>query len=68
MWTYIFDVLVYTGILVISYAPIHCLAKLKSNNLRFTQVGAELPMDSDDADEENKSENGKTLLYVFERG
>jgi hypothetical protein len=25
-------------------------------------------MDSDDADEENKSENGKTLLYVFERG
>ena len=25
-------------------------------------------MDSDDADEENKLENGKTLLYVFERG
>ena len=25
-------------------------------------------MDSDEADEENKSEDGKTLLYVFERG
>jgi hypothetical protein len=33
------------------------------------QVGAELPMDSDEADEENKAEDGgKTLLYVFERG
>ena len=32
------------------------------------QVGAELPIDSDDADKENKTENGKTLLYVFERG
>ena len=32
------------------------------------QVGAELPLDSDDADEENKRENGKTLLCVFERG
>jgi hypothetical protein len=32
------------------------------------QVGVELPMDSDEADEENKSENGRTLLYVLERG
>jgi len=32
------------------------------------QVGAEIPIDSDDADEENKSKTGKTLLYVFERG
>ena len=32
------------------------------------QVGVEIPMDSDEADEENKSEGGKTLLYVFERG
>jgi hypothetical protein len=32
------------------------------------QIGAELPVDSVDADEENKAENGKTLLYVFERG
>ena len=34
----------------------------------FTQVGVELPMDSDEADEENKADNGKTLLYVFGRG
>jgi hypothetical protein len=32
------------------------------------QVGAELPMDSDEADEENKMDDGKTLLYIFERG
>ncbi len=32
------------------------------------QIGAELPMDSDDADEENKLSDGRTLLYVFERG
>jgi hypothetical protein len=32
------------------------------------QVGAELAMDSDDADEEHKSENGRTLLNVFEKG
>jgi hypothetical protein len=25
-------------------------------------------MDSDDADEEHKSENGRTLLNVFEKG
>jgi hypothetical protein len=31
-------------------------------------VGVEIPMDSDEADEENKAEGGKTLLYVFERG
>jgi hypothetical protein len=34
----------------------------------LSQIGVELPMDSDDADEENKSQNGKTLLYVLERG
>ena len=32
------------------------------------QVGAELPVDSDDATAENQSENGNTLLFVFERG
>jgi hypothetical protein len=32
------------------------------------QVGAELPIDSDEADEENKKANGKTCLYVFGRG
>ncbi len=31
-------------------------------------VNAELPMDSEEADEENRSENGKTLLFVFGRG
>jgi hypothetical protein len=36
--------------------------------LSVTQVGVELPMDSDDADEENKKDDGKTLLYVFGRG
>jgi hypothetical protein len=32
------------------------------------QVVAEIPMDSSEADEENKQANGKTLLYVLERG
>ena len=32
------------------------------------QVGVEIPMDSEDADEENQSENGSTLLHIFERG
>jgi hypothetical protein len=32
------------------------------------QVGAELPIDSDEADEENKKAHGKTCLYVFGRG
>ncbi len=32
------------------------------------QVGAEIPMDSSEADEENKQAGGKTLLYVLERG
>jgi hypothetical protein len=32
------------------------------------QVGAEIPVDSDDADTENKDANGSTLLCVFERG
>ncbi len=35
--------------------------------LNVNQVGAELPVDSDDADAENQSE-GRTLLFVFERG
>ncbi len=29
------------------------------------QVGLELPLDSEEADEENSKPNGKTLLYVF---
>ncbi len=32
------------------------------------QVGVELPMDSAEADEENKKPDGTTLLYVFGRG
>ncbi len=32
------------------------------------QVGVELPMDSEEADEENKKQNGNTLLYMFGRG
>ncbi len=32
------------------------------------RVGVELPMDSDEADEENRTEGGSTLLYVFSRG
>jgi hypothetical protein len=32
------------------------------------QVGVELPMDSDEADEEHRTQGGKTLLYVFSRG
>jgi hypothetical protein len=31
-------------------------------------VNAELPMDSEEADEENNDQNGKTLLFVFRRG
>jgi hypothetical protein len=31
-------------------------------------VNVELPMDSEEADEENKRENGLTHLYVFSRG
>ena len=32
------------------------------------QVGAEIPIDSEDADEANLNDNGRTLLYVFSRG
>ena len=32
------------------------------------QVGAEIPIDSDDADEAQLNDNGRTLLYVFSRG
>ena len=35
---------------------------------RVLQIGAEVPIDSEEADEENRSAKGKTLLYVFERG
>jgi hypothetical protein len=31
-------------------------------------VGVELPMDSAEADEENKKPDGRTLLYVLKRG
>ncbi len=31
-------------------------------------VNVELPMDSEEADEENKAEDGRTVLYVFGRG
>jgi hypothetical protein len=31
-------------------------------------VNVELPLDSDEADEENRRENGLTHLYVFGRG
>ncbi len=31
-------------------------------------VNVELPMDSEEADEENRAENGKTQLFVFGRG
>jgi hypothetical protein len=33
-----------------------------------SQVGVELPIDSDDADEENKTEDGRTLLNILARG
>ncbi len=31
-------------------------------------VNVELPIESDEADEENKSDTGRTVLYVFGRG
>lgn len=34
----------------------------------YWQVGVEIPIDSDDADEENKTENGRTLLNILSRG
>ena len=36
--------------------------------IKAGQVGLELPMDSPEADEENRKPGGKTLLYVFEKG
>jgi hypothetical protein len=39
-----------------------------SSGLPLHQVGAEIPIDSDDADEANLNDNGRTLLYVFSRG
>jgi hypothetical protein len=48
-------------------APIACCFEQDGVTL-FRQVGAEIPVDSDDADAENKDENGSTLLCVFERG
>ncbi len=41
-------------------------ANLSRGNV-YLQVGAEIPMDSEEADEENRKD-GNTLLYVFERG
>lgn len=35
---------------------------------KYQQVGVELPIDSDEADEENKGKNGRTLLNVLNRG
>jgi hypothetical protein len=32
------------------------------------KVGVELPIDSEEADEEHGKENGNTLLYMFGRG
>lgn len=32
------------------------------------KVGVEIPMDSDEADEENRKKEGSTLLSVFKRG
>jgi hypothetical protein len=32
------------------------------------KVGVELPMDSEEADEENGKQGGNTLLYMFGRG
>ena len=32
------------------------------------QIGLELPLDSEEADEENSKPDGKTLLYIFGRG
>ena len=31
-------------------------------------VGAEIPIDSDEGDEENKRKDGRTLLSIFKRG
>jgi hypothetical protein len=45
---------------------LHNIVKVILAGLR--QVGAEIPVDSDDADTENKDDNGSTLLCVFERG
>ncbi len=36
--------------------------------IKAGQVGVELPMDSEEADEENSKQDGRTLLYVFGRG
>jgi hypothetical protein len=32
------------------------------------KVGVELPMDSEEADEENGKQSGNTMLYMFRRG
>ncbi len=42
--------------------------KLGVSDVHYFQVGAELPVDSDDAEKENKNDDGHTLLCVFERG
>ncbi len=47
------------------------LTSMRIEHCRVTslrQIGAEISVDSDDADTENKDDNGSTLLCVFERG
>jgi hypothetical protein len=46
-------------------------SKLEANGLMVITSGlvnAELPLDSDEADEENRDQTGKMLLFVFQRG
>ena len=38
------------------------------NHEPTTQVGVEIPIDSDDADEENKAHDGRILLNILSRG
>ncbi len=45
----------------VNYCPV-------KNSIPFGQVGAEIPVDSEDADSENKHIVGTALLCVFERG
>ncbi len=32
------------------------------------KIGVELPVDSEEADEENRKQNGNTMLFMFGRG
>ncbi len=51
-----------------SFCYLYGIVSNFTNLDRITQVGAELPVDSDDADNETKTSGGSTLLSVFERG